>query len=199
MSDPLDKEKEQEEQLMRCWQGGTMDARDSALLIRELSSGVARFDRTIFWRNFREYAAGLAVLIWSGYSAVRGNRPSIAMAAGVAFVMAYLWWQHRKLRPLDPSADARAYREALVERFDDQIRLLSRIKYWYLLPLYIPILWMTVQNWPRHPYWAVFTLAIVTTLYAFVAWLNEKWAVRNLEEARKRVKETLEENHCSPD
>jgi hypothetical protein len=185
-------DKEQEDELKRYWQESTISARNSAL-VRELSAKVTQFDRKIFWRNFREYAAGLVLVVWAGYGAFKGNRPSIGMVVGVVFVMAYLSWQHRKLRPLDPSADVGAYRKALVERFDDQIRLLSRVKYWYLLPLYLPVVWMTVERWPRGPWSAGIGLALVTALYAFIGWLNESWGVRKLQEARATVKAMSEE------
>jgi hypothetical protein len=191
MSDLRDKE--QEEELMHYWQECATADPDSAQLIKELLAKVTRFDRTIFWRNFREYAAGLVVLIWAGYYALKGHKPSMAMVLGVAFVMTYLWWQHRKLKPLDPSANAIFYRKALVERFDDQIRLLSRVKYWYLLPLYLPIVWMSVERWPRYRWAAVVSLVIVTAAYGFIGWLNEKCAVRYLQKARANVKAMFEE------
>jgi hypothetical protein len=187
MSNPRDREKEKE------WKESTIDARDPALLIRELSAKVGRFDQKIFWRNFREYAAGLVVLVWAGYRALQGNRPSIGMVVGIVFVLAYLSWQHRKLRPLDPSADVGAYRKALLERFDDQIRLLSRVKYWYLLPLYLPVVWMTVELWPRGPWAAGTGLAVVTAVFTSLGWLNERYAVRNLEKARAQLKAMAEE------
>ena len=185
-------EREQEEELMHYWQESTMGARDQAL-IRNLSAKVTRFDRKISWRNFREYTASLAVLVWAGFGAFRGNRPAMAMVVGVVFVMAYLWWQHRKLRPLDPSADVGTYRKALLERFDDQIRLMGRVKYWYLLPLYVPVVWTMVDALPRRPWSASITLAIVTVVYVFIGWLNERWAVRKLQEARAKVKAMSEE------
>jgi hypothetical protein len=191
MSDLRDRE--QEEELMRYWQEYTTAGPDPAQLIKELSAKVTRFDRTIFWRNFREYAAGLVVVVWAGYYALKGHKPSMAMVLGVGFVMTYLWWQHRKLRPLDPSANVNFYRKALVERFDDQIRLLSRVKYWYLLPMYLPIVWMSVERWPRYRWGAVISLVIVTAAYAFIGWLNEKCAVRYLQEARANVKAMFEE------
>jgi hypothetical protein len=184
MSDLRDRE---EEELMQFWQESAMDTTDPARLIRELSARVTHFDRKIFRRNFREYAAGLVVLIWAGYFALKGSRPSMAMAACAAFVMAYLWWQHRKMKPLDPSTSVDVYKKALLERFDDQIRLLSRVKYWYLLPLYVPIVWGAVELWPSSPWAAGIGLAAVTAAYAFVGWLNEKCAVKLLEEARAKV------------
>jgi hypothetical protein len=186
------REREQEDELRRYWQESTMGAHDPAL-IRELSAKVTGFDRKIFWRNFREYAAGLVLLVWAGFRALKGNRPAIAMMAGVGFVMAYLWWQHRKLKPLDPSAEVGVYQKALLERFDDQIRLLSRVKYWYLLPLYLPVVWITVEFWRRNPWSASISLAIITAAYVFIGWLNEKWAVRKLQEAKATVNAMLEE------
>jgi hypothetical protein len=186
MSDLQDKG--QEEELVHCWQEYGAAGPDPAQLIKELSAKVTRFDRTIFWRNFLEYAAGLILVVWAGYYALKGHKPSMAIGLGVVFVMAYLWWQHRNLKPLDPSASVRVYRKVLLERFDDQIRLLSRVKYWYLLPLYLPIVWLSVERWPRYRWGAVISLIIVTAAFAFVGWLNEKCAVRNLEEARANVK-----------
>jgi hypothetical protein len=153
---------------------------------------VNQFDRKIFWRNFCEYAAGLVGLIWSVYMAVRGNRPYIGMALGVTFVMAYLWWQHRKCTQPDPSMNVLIYEKALVERFDSQIRLLSQVKYWYLLPLYLPMIWMTIERFPRHGWGAIFNLAIVTASFAFIGWLNEKLAVGRLKEARGKVLAMIE-------
>ncbi len=193
MSDLRDREPEDE--LKRYWQEniiGPQGTRNPALA-GELASKVAQFDRKIFWRNSREYAAGLVVLIWAGSMAFRGYRPAIGLILGVTFVMAYLWWQHRKLRPLDPSTNVLVYEKALLERFDSQIRLLSRVKYWYLLPLYIPILWMATEWFTGHGWGAIVFLAIVTASFVFVGWLNEKLAVGQLKEARTKVKAMVEE------
>ena len=86
---------------------------------------------------------------------------------------------------------------ALLERFDSQIRLLSRVKYWYLLPLYIPIIWMTIDWFPRHGWGAIFSLAIVTAIFYFIARLNEKLAVGQLKEARAKLRTMVEEQECA--
>lgn len=193
MSDLHDREPEDE--LKRLWQESIMNGQgghDPALL-RGLSSRVTQFDRKIFWRNFREYAAGLLVLIGASYMAIRGNRPAIAMVFGVSFVMTYLWWQHRKFRQPDPSTNVLVYEKALLERFNNQIRLLSRVKYWYLLPLYVPIVWMTIEQLSRHIWGAILSLAVVTAAYVFIGWLNEKLAVGHLKEASAKVQAMIEE------
>jgi predicted negative regulator of RcsB-dependent stress response len=114
-------------------------------------------------------------------------------ALGVGFVLAYLWWQHRDLAPLDPSSDARAYQAAMLARIDKQIRLLSRIRYWYLLPLYIPGLWVIKQMWKKNPMMALVSLVVYTGVYALVGWLNESWGVRKLQAERARIAGLYEE------
>ena len=187
MSDLADREPEDE--LKRYWQADTVYMRNTreAALARELSLRVTQFDRKIFWRNFREYAAGLAVLIWSAFMAFKGHKPSIAMALGVAFVMAFLWWQHRRIGQPDPSTNVLVFEKALLERYDSQIRLLSRVRYWYLLPLYVPIVWMAIE-WFRSRGWgSILMLAIVTAAFVFIGWLNETLAVGQLKEARTKL------------
>jgi hypothetical protein len=197
MSDLLDREPEDE--LIRYWQTNTLDAQGTyhQALAQELSSKVTQFDRKIFWRNSREYVVGLVVLIWSGYMAFRGSRSSIGMALGVTFVMAYLWWHHRNLGHPDPSMNVMVYEKALLERFDSQIRLLSRVKYWYLLPLYLPILWTTIEQFPRRGWRVIVFLAIVTVSYVFIGWLNERLAVGKLKEARAKVIAMMEKQESA--
>jgi hypothetical protein len=115
------------------------------------------------------------------------------MVAATIFVMAYLWLQHRNLKQPDPSTDVFAYQKALLERFDQQIRLLIRVKYWYLTPLYLPILWMNLEKFSIHPWGSCFSIAIVTALYGFIGWLNEKAAVGTLKNARKQLLAMIEE------
>jgi hypothetical protein len=52
--------------------------------------------------------------------------------------MGYLWWKHRGHLPLDPAADAIAYKAALLTRGDGQIDLLRSVTNWSLLPLLQP-------------------------------------------------------------
>ncbi len=196
MSDLRDRE--HEDKLRRYWQENTINVRgirnDQALAL-ELASRVTQFDRKIFWRNFREYAAGLVLLIGAGYMAFRGNKPALGMVLGVTFVMAYLYWQHRKVKQLDPSTNILVYEKALVERFDSQICLLSRVRYWYLLPLYIPCIWMTMES--HFKLGAIISLVIVTIAFVFIGWLNEKLAVAYLKEARSRVQAMIEEQESA--
>ena len=196
MTEPLDPESvDEDKELIRMWQGNTMPGpSDPTVLAREIARKVNNFDRKVFWRNLREYAAGALLLLFFGYRARTGTSLLVPLSgiAVVGFVMAYLWWQHRRARPLDLSADARTYQAALLDRYDHQIKLLSRVKYWYVLPLYAFML-LGLAWGPRPPLGTVRTFLIVTAVSAFVIWLNESYAVRKLKAARKKAQSLLED------
>jgi hypothetical protein len=181
-----------EEELMVYWQQ-TMGEATAGGAAHELAARVTRFDRTIFRRNSREYIAGLILLAWSGYNAFHGSRQALSLMAGVLFMMGYLWWSHRGMVALDPSADGRTYRNALLTRLDAQIRLLSRVRYWYLLPLYLPMVWQAVEHWPHSPWAAGLGLLVVTAFFVMVGWLNEVLAVKKLTQDRANVEQMFKE------
>jgi hypothetical protein len=101
--------------------------------------------------------------------------------------MTYLWWTHRHMEPLDPAADLSAYRHALLKRFDDQIRLLRSVPYWYLLPLFVPGLWLAVSNWHHAGWMVLIPLSVLIAVYVFLGWLNVKVAVGTVRAARDEI------------
>ena len=128
------------------------------------------------------------LLFFIGQAAVGGDRVQAAVGiTGGLVVVSYLWWQHRRLSPLDPSADGRAYQAALLDRLDGQIRLLKNIRYWYLLPLYLPVVWTVAETWRRSPWVAVVGWAAMTAVYVVVAWRCERVAIRRLTLERDAV------------
>jgi hypothetical protein len=178
------------EDLARLWR--EHDAAPSAdLVARTLMAQTWQFDQKIFWRNFREYAAGIVLLVvFAGQIALDRDGDRIGGIIGfmaVAFVMVYLWWRHRGLGPLDPTAPTTLYQAALLARLDDQIRLLRTVPYWYLVPLSLPGLWMTIVRWPVRPGLAAVSLAIQTIAFVFVGWLNVRVGVQHTRVARDRV------------
>jgi hypothetical protein len=182
-SHPLD----EEEALMRCWQESTIGGTDPKEFARNMAVHVDRFDRRIHWRNVVEYVAGLGLMIWAGHKALNGSASAMAMVMGVLFMMGYLYWSHRHQQPIDRATTARLYRSAMLARLDDQIRLQRRVKYWYLLPLYAPACLMILERWWGHPGRIVVGLGVMTSAFAFVAWLNESLGVRKLTEIRTRI------------
>jgi hypothetical protein len=187
-----------DDELTLLWQQGTSgEPKPEEVARLSGRASIARFDRVIFWRNSREYISGLMmlpVLLWLVVTNGIGRAYGITALAGVAFVMAYLWFKHWKFKPLDASADARAYQSAMLERIDKQIRLLSSVRYWYLLPLYLPGLWVFGGSWTKNgPVAALLFFAFYTAVFVFIGWLNESWGVRNLRAARAKIEALYED------
>lgn len=178
-----------DEEWARAWQGHMPSREDPERLARTIMAQVWRFDQTLFWRNAREYAAGIVLLVVFVAQLVMGHDRAGALVGigSVGFVMVYLWWKHRGLQPLDPAADLIAYKAALLARVDDQIRLLRSVTYWYLLPLSLPTLWQAVHAWDRSPWAAAMLIAVVATVFAFVRWLNVTAGVGALRSTRANI------------
>jgi hypothetical protein len=71
--------------------------------------------------------------------------------------------------------------------FDGQMRLLKTIRYWYLVPLYPPVVWTVAITWRRDPLVAVVGWSVMTAVYVMVAWPCERAAVRRLTLERDAV------------
>ena len=164
-----------------------------AAIGNDIAKRVEKFDRRIFWRNMREYVAGGGLIAWFLWMLRYPGQRYLSLAGilAVGFVMIYLWLSQRKKQPLDPSADVRSYQTALLERYDRQIELLRRVKYWYVAPLYA---WMILvlftvpsTNMKRLPYFIAFT-----AFSAVVIWLNEGYAVRKLRKARQDAESLMD-------
>ena len=187
MSDPTSEPSVPDDELIRLWR--REGAVDPDRMAREVMARVWRFDQQILWRNFREYAVGLVLMVvFAGQIALDEDRIGGAIGfVSVGFVLGYMWWKHRHLQPLDPAADLSAYRRALLRRFDAQIQLLRTMPYWYLLPLFLPGLWVTVLRFPHARWRALVFLAVLVAVYAFLGWLNVKVAVGALRAARDGI------------
>jgi hypothetical protein len=176
--------------LLRLWQESVIDTPDAQRLARSMGRmALAQFDRAILHHDLREYGAFVFLLLFFiGQAGVGGDRVQAAVGiTGGLVVVSYLWWQHRRSSPLDPSADGRAYQAALLDRLDGQIRLLKSIRYWYLLPLYLPVVWTVAETWRRSPWVAVVGWAAMTAVYVVVAWRCERVAIRRLTLERDAV------------
>ena len=179
----------EDDELLRLWQHDPSTQAAAERSARAVMARVWRFDQQILWRNFREYAAGLVLMVvFAGQIALDDDRLGGAIGlACVGFVMTVLWWKHRHLEPLDPAADLSVYRRALLQRFDDQIRLLRSVPFWYLSPLFGPSLWNAVSQWHQVRWMALVPLAVLLAVFVFIGWLNIKVAVRGLREARDQL------------
>lgn len=188
---------DQEQDLMSMWQKTVLPGRmDEAHIMQEIARRMQRFDRVIWWRNLREYAAGAVLIAYFCWRSLYPASRLLALAGivAVAFVLIYLWRNHRQTPPLDPSADGKSYQAALLSRYDTQIRLLRRVKYWYVLPLYLWMLLVIAMTSPSNAIGRRIGGGIFVTVFSlFVIWLNEGYAVKKLIEKRKKAEALLEE------
>ena len=187
-----------EDELVLLWRQGASTAPDPEEIARLAGrASIMRFDRLIFWRNFREYVAGLVLLAFVAWEIVTGKEggiPVIGLGC-VSFILVYLWWYHRHFTPLDPSEDARAYQAAMLSRIDKQIRLLSTIRYWAVTPFAILALADFLGEVRGRPVSAVLYLAFEIGSLVAVILLNERsrWGVPRLREERTKIERLYEE------
>jgi hypothetical protein len=186
----------QDDELTLLWQQGTSGAPDAGEIARLAGrASLKQFDRSLSFRNMGQYAAGLLLLVAFGWNLAVGRSILLSLAAGVCVVVVVgsLWWQHRDLKPLDLSADARAYHSAMLARIDKQLDLLRNSRFWYLMPLCIPSIWAILENPNEDSSDPWRDLVVVVALFAAAALLNEKWGIQRLRAERAKIESLYEE------
>lgn len=157
-----------------------------------------RFDRAMAVRNWIECSAAGVVAAISGFSAFRvgdalTRAGSLVIAASAAWIIFYLLRYGKGPREVDPTLDLRGYAQALVNRYDHQIRLLKSAKYWYLLPPYLGLLvWMLgiLRDKARIEglSWGDSVPPLVcSAVFAAIWWLNEVYSVGRLRQERANL------------
>src|SRR5258706_355770 len=98
------------------------------------------FGRAIFWRDFREVAACLLIIFWFGAQLFRPHPMEMQLGCWVLilsaiFIASKLLVSKRSVPAADASASIEEVFQLEIRRVDVQIRLLSSVGWWYLLPL----------------------------------------------------------------
>ncbi len=172
-------------------------------IMAAVQNRIHRFDRMIARRNLTEYiAAGLVIALFSWF-AFRTNDSLmragfLVIASGAAWIIFYLFRYGNGPVSADPAQSSTGYVQALAERYDQQIRLLKTVKYWYLLPMYVGLLITSVALYREHaaamPWWSALIMpAIYTAVFAGIWWLNEVVAVGRLRQERAGLQSLKEE------
>jgi len=161
-----------------------------------------RFDRTIKARNLRECLG--AVLLTAIFAFIAWNSPNaLARAGNVVVAASGLWILFCMLRygreAPSPAPDRSVvdFQQALLRKYDHQIRLLKNVKYWYLLSPYVGLMLASAgivkadiakgrPAWPQ-----LIAVAIYTALFGFIWWLNEGPGVTKLRRERARLLEEM--------
>jgi len=171
-------------------------------LMRMVESKMKKFDRKVRNRNLREIIASvvaMAVLGWVtlGSHDVWKITGAVIVEIALVVIIYTLLRYGTAGREIDPSASLSEYGQALMERFDRQIRLLKAAKYWYLLPMYVGLVVMTAgpvlagERTGTVSAKLMIALAGFTAFFAFVWWLNEVYAVGKLRKGREKLEAML--------
>ena len=158
-----------------------------ALVIEKTRS----FDRQIAVRNALEYIGAVFVVCMFGWFAVKA--PNQIVRAGMTIVALSGIWIIYYIRrygggPKRPDAgtDLFVYNRLLHENYEQQIRLLRQVKYWYLLPPYVGIVIASIGAWFQPPA-GLLGLVVVSLIFGVVWVLNERYGVRHLERLKKEL------------
>jgi len=167
--------------------------------LRQIEARARRFDRTIRNRDWRESGAGLlvaAVFLWMSFHA-RGLAlaSDLWLAACGIWVVFYLRRYSRTSGGVPPEKSLAAYRRAVLERFDRQIRVVRSAKYWYILPFWAGLMLNAAAFYERTGVTLRFLLLVVfvTALNAALWWVNDVAAVRYLQGKRRELLELFGE------
>lgn len=116
------------------WRAQPRASRSPALA--EVQIAARRFERTIRWRNRREYIAGLVVLVFFGWHAFTAVEP-VERLGHLLIVAATLWVVARLIhsgRVAPPPAGSLSCLEAHRAELVHQRDLLRSVWAWYVLP-----------------------------------------------------------------
>jgi hypothetical protein len=182
------------DELRQLWQSDISEAINQHELLRELERRNRSFDRMTRRRDFRDVVAMLVVIVvYLWFAAHTGN--TFERVADLWLVVFGIWFifylrRYAKLsRKPVPEQTLGAYREALVERYDGQIRLAKSVKYWFLLPMWLGQMLYNVAYLVNGGSTIKIGMVsiFVTAVNAFVWWLNEGPGVRYLQRKRQEL------------
>lgn len=155
------------------------------------------FDRKIWRRDLLESIAAVAVFLFFGWLA--WHDPSRLVTAGALIIMggsALIYWHLRRARTrfADAPADQPVKQMLMQERakVDAQIRLLESVLWWYIAPLLIGLLLVTVGD----NGWSTFTFVYGTIVVlggAGIYVLNQRAVRRSLRPRREELTRLLDQ------
>jgi hypothetical protein len=166
------------------------------ITVEEVAARAAKFQRTIKWRNVREYAAAAFMIVWMAWS-MKDPMPilvrigSVLLAAGVVFVVVTLRRRGRAAHQDAGAAPTSQVLRSLVAELRRQRDLLRDVPRWYLAPFVPGFLLIAIGRFLEQPEkWPVQVRFLLSTaaIFAFVAWLNRR-AARNLDKEIAKLTE----------
>jgi hypothetical protein len=186
----------------QAWQAHASQTRvtiDADLLLKVVERDQRNFQRTIFWRDYREVGVAVAMIPLWFYLDFAVNPPwtwwlTVPVLVWIAgFVLVYRI--RHKHPPAKPDAPLLHCLERSLTEVEDQIWLLRNILWWYLLPpgismatFFVHVSWQSAarnNDWLHGLIAATILLIFLVGVYYFIYWLNQ-YAVRTQLEPRRQ-------------
>ena len=155
------------------------------MTLEEIRRRAARFESRIWWRNFREYAAGILVIVWiiaslhvlDGWDLLA---PSL-LVAGVIYIMIQLR-RRGTARSFPADTNTRSSIEFHRLELERQRDALRTIWSWYLLPLVPGVAAVFAVAAVKRGVNARLIGSIILVVLVFVSvWALNQWVARKLD------------------
>lgn len=175
--------------LQLLWQSQTTKIRD--VDVKLVKKNALKFERAIKFRNLREAAAGIFVTvvftkIGLGQDSFFKQIACFEIAIAGIFVSVYMYYYSMKNIVQVDGSTSLDYLEKYKQSLKDQIKLLGSVKYWYVLPIAAGLfalngydIYEALQGIGNMTS-ALISFGISASLCAFIIWLNEYKAVKDL-------------------
>jgi hypothetical protein len=159
-----------------------------------LRKRMKRFDRILWWRDFREVAACVVIVVWFGSDYSKYPQPLARLGCAltilaVVFIGCRLLWSKRRAGREVPGASVMDSLRVELRKVETQIHLLRSVLWWYILPSLggAGVCFFGVR---RHASDRLVIIVVFGLVGAFVYWLNQR-AVRQYLVPLKNELETL--------
>ncbi len=185
------------EELKNIW--GRQPARGPAIspeVIWQVAQASARFERTIFWRDAREWVATVLVAGFFACNAfAHGTLRWLSLLAAViaCFPMAYASFLRRRRPVAHAAGNVAAHLRAASASVRQQVGLLKSVLWWYLLPIAFCLLLLFVERrqWERGLIPNLIALAFVALIFVGIWLLNQQAVRTELEPRLRQLERTL--------
>ncbi len=184
------------EEIMNLWGQQAEDVAVSPEEIWQLAQASERFERTIFWRDIREWAATVVVagcFLYFAFS--EGTTRWLILAAAVVCCgpMAYLTLRRpKRLRP-ETAGSVLEHLRAAVASLQHQIGLLRSVHWWYLMPIALAISFVFIdrRQWERGFVATLLVSGFGIGLFLGIWMLNQRCVRQDLEPRLRELERTL--------
>jgi hypothetical protein len=164
-------------------------------LVEKTKAKMKKMDRTLFWRDIREYVACAFIVWWFGLRGTGDDHAltitgRVVVVAGCFLIAGVLYYSQRRQRPKAGIASVREALEAELDKINWQIKLLRSVLWWYVLPISVGCA-LIVFGTAMNPTAVAVGLGAIVFVCVFVCWINQFAVKRTLVPLQKQLQETI--------